>query len=202
MAGKIIDPRVNIPPRFQQGDSVTWDDFPFEDIDGVLYQSSGYALVYTIAGTNAPVTVTATALGTGWTSALSIAQSANVAAGKNWWQAQLMATGFAATVAKGELWVDANLVGQSAGYSGLSLAEQNLNTCKAAAAALSGSNGAAVKSYRIGDREMTYRDIAEIFQMIDRLQAEVNNERTASSIAQNQGNPRKLYARFPGGRAF
>jgi hypothetical protein len=52
--------------------------------------------------------------------------------------------------------------------------------------------------YRIGDRELRYRNMDEILKAIAYWNIEVINEQTKSSISQNQGNPRKLYARFPG----
>lgn len=201
MAGKIIAPVVNIPPLMEQGDTVSWLDQPFTDEEGTLYDSSGYALSFTIAGATAPLTVAAGAQGTGWKAALTAAQTGALSAGKYWWQAQLIGTGAntgtVITVARGELTVIASLANAAAGFSGLSAAEQSLASWQAALAALAGTTGPAVESYKINDREMRYRNIPEILAAIAYWQTKVTDERTASSISQNQGNPRKRYARFP-----
>ncbi len=197
MTGQIVEPVVKIPAQIEQGDSVTWIDEPFLDAEGSSYDATGYTLTYTLAGATAPLSVSGTAQGTGWLVALTTAQTAALTPGTYWWQAVLTATSFQRTVARGELSVIANLASQSSGYSGLSAAEQNLASWKAALAALSGVSGPPVELYRIGDREMRYRNIPEVRAAIAYWQAEVINEQTQNSIAQNQGNPRKLYARFP-----
>lgn len=197
MTGKIVEPRVNIPPIIEQGDTVTWVDYPFTDLTGSVYDATGYTLTYTIAGANAPLIAPAMAEGTSWQMALTASQTSGVAVGKNWWQAALSAAGFNLVVARGDLTIDVNLALVSAGYSGLSATEQSLNAWQAAMSALSGTNGPAVESYRIGDREMRYRDMNQIMDAIGYWQAKLVNEKTANSIAQGKGNPRKLYARFP-----
>lgn len=199
MTGKFIDPAVNIPPTIQQGDSVQWVDVPFYDQDGNTYAAPIYSLMFSLAGATAPLIVTAAALGTGWITTITPAQTAPLQPGTYWWQAQLqLAPNFVATLARGELTVVPNLAVQVAGYSGLSQAEQALGLWQNALAALTGANGTAVKSYKINEREMSYRDITEIQAAISYWQIQVNNEQTTNSISQNQGNPRKMYARFPG----
>jgi hypothetical protein len=198
MTGQVIAPRVNIPPSIQQGNLVTWEDVPFSDAGGSTYASDAYGLQYAIAGQNQPLTVNAAASGRGWLTTLSVAQTAGLSPGLCWWQAVLTATGFALTVARGQLVIVANLATVGVGFSGLSEAEQALKNWQAALAALCGSNGKPpVQSYRIGSREMRHSDISEILQAIAYWQSQVLKEQTANSIAQGQGNPRKLYARFP-----
>lgn len=203
MSGRIINPRVNIPPTIEQGDTVSWSDFPFVDAQGVALDATGYTLTYTIAGKAAPLSVQAAVQGTGWLSTLTSVQTGQLTPGQCWWQAQLQLNPPASppvviTAARGELTVVPNLVGQSANYSGLSAAEQSLAAWQAALGALTGTTGPAVESYRIGEREMRYRNMPEILSVIAYWQSKVINEQTKNSIAQNQGNPRKRYARFPG----
>lgn len=192
MAGKIIEPRVNIPKLIEQGDTVTWVDQPFTDDQSVLYNAAGFTLTYTLAGVTAPLNVVAAAQGVGWLTTLTASQTGALTPGQYWWQATLSGGGVVVTVARGDLRVVANLANQSAGYSGLSTNEQNLKAAEAQLAAVSST-----ESYRIGDREMRYRMTKDIQDTIAYWNAKVINEKTANSIAQNQGNPRKLYARFP-----
>ncbi len=195
MPGKLIDPRVRIPSLIQQGDTVAWVDDPFADIEGGTYDSTGFTLTYTVIGP-AKLTAAAAALGSGWETTISAAQSASLTAGQYFWQARI-AGAVSITVARGELKVITDLSQQGAGYSGLSQAEQTLATWESALAALTGAQGSPVESYKVGEREMRYRNVPEILQTIAYWRAKVISERTADSISQGQGNPRKLYFRWP-----
>jgi hypothetical protein len=200
VAGKIIEPRVNIPPLIEQGDTVSWPDEPFTDDQGAVYNATLYTLNYSIVGASAPLIVTAATEGVGWLTTLTPTQTATLAPGASWWQAQLKSSdnSIVVTVARGQILVSINLANAPTGYSGLSVAAQNLAAAKVALAALTGNGGAPVDTYRIGDREMKYLKPADALAAIAYWQGVVINEQTANSIAQNQGNPRKLYARFPG----
>lgn len=206
MSGRLIDPVVRIPPTIQAGDTVTWTDESFTDSQGTPFNATGFGLQYTIVGPfvngilapgGAPLQFTAAAQGQGWLMTLNPSDTAPLFAGSYQWQAQLTATNFALTVARGDLEVVANLAGVSAGYCGWSQAETALAQWQTAYAALAPTTGSPVKSYRIGTREFTYRDLKEVESAIAYWNAVVTSERTRSSISQNQGNPRKLYARFP-----
>jgi hypothetical protein len=192
VAGKLIEPQVNIPPLIEQGDSPSWIDEPFTDDQGNAYDAANYGLVYTLAGATSPLPLTGVATGTGWTTSITTAQSAALSPGTYWWQVKLTAPSFALTVARGELIVTPNLASQAAGYSGYTLAEQNLLAAQQQLA-----NIGATESYKIGTREMRFRLMKDILEAIAYWNALVINEKTANSIAQKQGNPRKLYARFP-----
>ncbi len=196
MSGILIDPSVKTPALIEQGDTVSWIDSPFTDSDGNQYGSTTYTLTYYIAGSAALLAVAGVAQGEGWLTSLTAAQTAALQVGRSWWQAKLSGGGQVITVARGELKVAQSLATVAAGYSGLSAAETALAQWKAALNALSGTSGPPVEMYKIGTREMKYRNIPEILATIARLETEVINERTADSIAQGQGNPRKLYARF------
>jgi hypothetical protein len=193
MAGVLIDPVVNIPILIEQGDSPSWLDNPFSDAGGVSYDSTLYTLTYTLAGPTAPLTVAGVVTGSGWQTNMTPAQTAALTPGTYWWQAVLAATGFSLTAARGELTVVANLALQPAGYSGLSQNEQNYQAAQQLLA-----NTTATESYKIATREMRFRMTADIIASIAYWNIAVINERTQNSISQNQGNPRKLYARFPG----
>ena len=198
MPGALIDPIVNIPKLIEQGDCPSWIDQPFTDDQGTTYSAANYGLQYILAGATAPLTLTGVTTGVGWTTQISTTQSGGLSPGLYWWQAQLTAASFQLTVARGEIFVAVNLANAAANYSGLSQAEQQLAQWQNALAALTGSNGSSpVESYRIGTREMKYRNVDEILRAIAYWRAVVLSEQTANSIAQNRGNPRKLYVRFP-----
>lgn len=206
MSGRLIDPVVRIPPTIQAGDTVTWTDEPFTDAQGTPFNAANYTLQYTIVGPfvngvlapgGEPLQFTAAAQGMGWLTTLAVSDTSPLIAGSYQWQAQLTATNFALTVARGELEVLANLAGVASGYCGWSQAEIALAQWQAAYAALAPTSGSPVKSYRVGTREFAYRDLKEVESAIAYWNAVVTAERTRSSISQNQGNPRKLYARFP-----
>jgi hypothetical protein len=201
--GKFLEPVVQFPALITQGDTASWQDQGFIDNLGNAYYSENWNLVYTIAGAISPLQLTAAAEGNGWQTTITAAQSATLQPGGDdwWWQAQLISntdSSQVGTLAKGQFSVLVNLALQAAGYSGLSDAQQNLAAWRAALAALSGAGGSPVEMYRIGDRELRYRNMDEILKAIAYWNIEVINEQTKSSISQNQGNPRKLYARFPG----
>ncbi len=190
---QLVDPRVNIPTTVEQGDTPSWEDKPFFGGEpGVTYDATRYALTYTLAGPTTPLTLTGTPTGVRWTTAFTAAQSSGLTPGQYWWQAVLSAANFALTVARGPILVIANLAQQAAGYSGLSQAEQNLAAAQAQLAAVGST-----ESYKIATREMKFRMTEDILNGIAYWNAIVINERTKNSIAQNQGNPRKMYARFP-----
>jgi hypothetical protein len=196
--GKFDSPSVAIPALIEQNDTPSWTDEPFADTEGNVYGPAAYQLTYRITGPTSPVTVQAVAQGAGWLTSLTAAQTAAFTPGMYWWQARISGAGIAYTVARGELVVVADLALAGAGYDGRSANERALAAVEAALAALTGSGGARpLKQYRIGEREFTYLDIPALHAEHARLLRAVTNERAANSIAQGQGNPRKLYTRFP-----
>ena len=84
MAGKIIEPRVNIPPLIEQGDTVSWFDEPFTDDQGVLYNAGGFTLTYSIAGPTAGVNAASAPQGVGWLSEPGTAMASVI--GVNVWR--------------------------------------------------------------------------------------------------------------------
>jgi hypothetical protein len=95
---------LNIFGELQQGDSATWDD-DSTVMNNVIYTSAGYTLKYELRGPGSPLTLTATAKGSGWTTSLTTTQSAALAAGKWWWSACFSTTGVRVTAGQGEFTV-------------------------------------------------------------------------------------------------
>lgn len=207
MSGRLIDAKVNVPPIVQQGDTETWIDESMTDAGGVLYTAADWNLVFSYlqnAGTQGPLSVTAARQGSGWLTTLSVSATTALVPGTVYlWQSQLVGItsgvtlGLAVTVDDGTFKVLPNLAAQVAGYDGRSMAVKSLMAWRAAMAALSGQGGAPVLSYKVGTRELRYRDMTDIMAQISYWQAEVIKEKNAESIANNRGNLRKTYARFP-----
>lgn len=173
------------------GDTPSWRDDAFVDDKGVTYDSANYALTYVLAGPPAtPVSLTATASGSGWVTSLSSAVSLALVAGTYWWSKVLTKTGFRATVAQGQLIVTPNLATLSATYDGRTLAQKALADAETAFATF-GSSGS-VKSYTIGNRQMTFHDLKEIKAQVDYWRAKV----VAEEFAANGGKNRNIRMRF------
>jgi hypothetical protein len=209
MSGRLLDPLINVPPAIQQGDTTTWIDLPQSDVEGTLYTAADWNLVFSYvqnAGSAGPASVTAAAEGTGWLTTLSAtATQAMVPLALYNWQVQLVgktgdqiSEGIVITVDTGSFLVQANLATVSAGFDNRSLNVRTLLALQAGLAAAAGTGGAPVLSYKIGTRELRYRDVADLLKAIEYYQAAVISEQVKGSLAQNQGNPRKLYMRFPG----
>lgn len=81
------------------------------------------------------------------------------------------------------------------GSDGRSQAEKAVDDLKAALATYTASRGV-VAEYSINGRSMKFRDSGEIVALLDYWQRELARERTASSIANGLGNPRRLFVRF------
>lgn len=187
---------MSIPASIRQGDSANWFDDPYTDASGKRYDSSAYTLTTIIAGPiPAPISLVATANGLGWKTALDTTTSATLVAGQYWWECVLTRTGERVTIGTGELQVLTNLALAGANYDGRTLAEKALSDAEAALANFRASHGR-TKQYTIGSRTMQFDSAAEILQEISYWRIRVDNERSASLIAQGLGNPRKLFVRF------
>jgi hypothetical protein len=186
----------SIPKQILQGDSATWDDASFVDQNGLSYSSLSYTLKYAISGPIPnPLILTATAAANqqGWTTALTTVQSAALIPGTYWWQMQVFATGVRNTVARGELTVSPDLGAIGGIYDGRTQAEVALAQALAAYASFSASNGA-VKAYTIGNRSMTFQDLAHIQLQVNYWRARVVTEKSVAGGARD----RHLHIRFDG----
>lgn len=185
---------MNIFGQIQQGDSATWDDDALS-IGGVTYTSASHALKYELRGPGSPLTLTAVAKGSGWTSSLTTAQSAALTPGQWWWAALLSATGERVTAGQGMIAVTPNLAEAGAAFDGRTRAETALAAAEAALASFTASNGK-ISKYTIGSRSMEFAAVPEILEAISYWKARVLTEQSAQSIAQGLGDPRRLFVRF------
>jgi hypothetical protein len=181
-----------IPPQILQGDSVTWNDNSFVDVNGVAYDSAGYTLQYVFAGPiSAPLVVAAAASGVGWSTTLTSTQTATLKAGKYWWMAQALTTGKRVTIAQGELTVNPDLAAVGANYDGRTQAEIALEQALAAYATFSNTGGR-VKAYTIGHRSMTFDTLADVQVCVDFWRKRVVVEKSRA----NGSRDRSIHVRF------
>jgi hypothetical protein len=187
---------MNIFSTLLQGDSAYWNDDPVTDSYGKRYDSGSYVLSYVIAGPLAsPLTLTAVANGTGWTTTLTAAQSATLQPGTYWWQAVITASGVRVTAGSGEFTIETNLAQLSGAYNGSTMAEKALADAEQALATFQTSGGK-IKKYTIGMRTTEYQTQADLMIVVNYWRMRVANEGAASQIAQGLGNPRKMFVRF------
>lgn len=184
---------MNIFSKLQQGDSASWDDYPFQDSTGKSYDSSVYALKYEIRGP-AQLTLNAVADGNAWKTTLSLVDSATLVPGTYYWAAYATAAGERVTAGKGTFVIEADLAVAGANYDGRSDAEKTLASINSQL--LARANGDFVTEYAIGDRSLKKEPTAELLAMKSRFEAIVRAERQAQSIANGLGNPRRVMVRF------
>lgn len=184
---------MTFPSSLTAGDSARWRDGPYT-LDGVRYDSGATTLTYHLRGDGAPLDVVGQADGVGWVFALTPTQAAQIGAGTWWWSAVLTATGFQRTAARGQVQVSPNLAQMPAVFDGRSRAVRDLDAVEAAISAR--TTGGAVLKYTIGSRNLEKEPIAALLTLRSALLIQVRNEQSAHSLANGQGNPRILHARF------
>jgi len=185
---------MNIFNSLQQGDSASWTDVAFADTQGVLYDSSGYTLVYEIRGP-ASLTLNATTSGQGWKTTLSLVDSAKLLPGQYTYSAYVKATGIRVTAATGNFTITPDVSLGSTGFDSRSTAEKALSDAELALANLT-SSGKRIREYSIGSRSAKYYTAAELIAAISYWKIRVRNEKHAQSIANGLGNPSNLQVRF------
>jgi hypothetical protein len=186
---------LNIFGTIQQGDSATWNDEQVTLADGVNYNSTAFTLKYELRGPGNPLTLTAAANGSGWTTTMTTAQSEGLTPGKWWWAAFYSATGIRTTAGQGEFTSTPDIGAAAGVFDGSTAAEIALKAAEAALASFTSSNGK-IKKYTIGSRSMEFATVPEILQVISYWKARVATEQSAKSIAQGLGDPRRLFVRF------
>ena len=187
---------MNIFPQLTSGDSATWLDTPFVDSQGASYDSSQYALRYEIRG---PVSLTlnATVSGTGWTTTITPTQSTTLTPGKYYWTAIASKTGARVTAGSGTLTMLIDLSATPIGvYDGSSQAEKDLLAIRAEISARTA--GGMTLEYTIGNRSLKKEPISSLLVLESKLVRQIAAERSAQSIANGLGNPRRINVRFTG----
>lgn len=194
---------MKIPTLITAGDSAGWVDSAFADSAGnAITSSGGWALSYSLRGPQASggIDVAGSAQGTGWSVALTAAQTAalNTGTASLVWSWQAVATKGPARVTAGigTLKVLPNLAALSAAtlYDGRSLAEQQLDAIRAEISAR--INGGATLEYTIGSRSLKKEPMAALVLLEQRCLRIIAREKRAQSAANGLGNPKRLAVRF------
>ena len=177
---------AQIPAKILQGDSATWIDRPYTDVNGTLYDAGSYTLKYTLAGPiAAPLTLTATNAGSmnssnSWATTLTASQSASLVAGLYSYAAQAFAPGVRVTLAVGDFTVLQDLVTAGGNYDPRTKAEIALADAETALATFQKSGGR-LKEYTIGGRHMVNQDDASLLKIIAYWRSRVISEKTAAA---------------------
>lgn len=184
------------------GDRIQWTrsftDFPASD---------GWVLTYVLISCAGKLTITATASGGDF--ALD-PDTAAWQAGDYEWEAYVSKTHAADpdadpptlewieryTVGRGRFTVKESLAAATGGYDTRSFASRMVQQCEEAVEALNKG----VKSYSIGDRQMTYRDIPEIMELLKKYKWKLYDEQSKAISAVSGINPRIVQVR--GARVF
>lgn len=137
-------------------------------------------------------TLTAAANGDGYD--LSVGASTTAAWGiDNYsWTSWVEKAGEIYSVDRGQISIRQDPRTAVAGYDGRSQAEKALADTKIAMAAWTPTT----RSYRIGDREMTFATKADIVGLINHWEIEVKRERRAEALAEGRPDPAKTYVRL------
>lgn len=148
-----------------------------------------YRLVPRVSG--AAITFDAAAEGDDYRIAVSATVTDDWGAGEYSWSSYVTKSGERYTVDFGQVTILPNpeTIGT---LDNRSFARKRLDELEAGIAALRGG----VKSYTIGSRSMTYRDIPDMLVEYDRFKAAVADEDAAEKIAAGLGNPRNIGMRF------
>ena len=191
---------MNIPGLIFAGDVVTWPDGGLAtDQQGnplPAAVSGAWALSYRIAGPAAPVTLTSTSAGTGWTTTLPMAASNKLLAGRYAWQAFATdGAGNRATVGVGQLVVETDLARAGTGFDGRSRAQRIVDAIEAELEARA-TGGGLVVEYTIGGRNLKKETAANLMTLRGQWLVVIARERRAESMRQGMGDPSARFAVF------
>lgn len=176
------------PLEIVAGDTVKWtkslSDYP---------ASESWVLTYYIKGNGINASAAATADGDDHAVTIAAATTAAWASGDCWMDGYVAKSGERYKVYSAKLVVKPDLSAEDGTFDGRSDAKIMLDAVETAIKALNFSD----KSYTLGDRTVTRRDLPELLQTRDRLKGEVYNEQLKERIANGLGsNPRHIGVRF------
>lgn len=191
---------MNIPQTIQAGTTAVWVDDPTVDVFGNAVNNSTHSLTYYLRANAAGEGVTANgvAYNSGWQTTLAVSTTTSMDAGT--WYFQAVATNLSDStvieLGRGSFTVDPALSysGTPGAYDGRSQIQKDLDAVQAAIRTI--ISGGAVSEYRIGNRNLKRFDLTELMQLESRLKAQLAREKKAEMIANNLGDPHKLYVRF------
>ena len=182
---------------------MSWTESALSDpVQGALTAASGWSLTYSFRGQQGAggIDVAATAAGTGWTMALTSAQTAALNIGTSvatWpWQAWCQSGSKRISVGNGVLRVQPNLAGLAAGtvFDGRSQAEKDLDAIRAELTAR--VSGGLTLEYTIGSRSLKKEPTASLMALEQRCLRIIARERNAQAAANGLGNPKRFAVRF------
>lgn len=185
---------MNIFAMLTAGDSAAWTDTPFTDTQGTSYDSSAWTLKYEIRGAGAPLTLNATASGKGWSTAISSAQSTALGSGRYSWAAYATKGASRVTAGTGVFQIAADLTTATAGFETRTQNEIDLDAVRAEIR--SRTTGGMTLEYTIGNRSLKKEPAIALLAIESRLVRMVKSDRAAESIANGQGDPRKIGIHF------
>lgn len=99
------------------------------------------------------------------------------------------------TLERGQITVHADITAAGGTFDSRSQAQKAYDDARAAYAAFSASNGTK-RSYRIGEREVTFASVADIVQVINYWAVELRREQRREALAKGLADPSKTYVRF------
>ena len=196
---------MKIPLIVNAGDSVGWSEVAFSDpVLGQITASGGWSLTFSFRGTQGAggLDLVGTAAGSGWSFALTPAQSAALNSGSAvavWsWQAYATKAAARLTVGTGVLRARPNLAGlaATAAFDGRSQAEQDLAAVRAELQ--SRVSGGLTVEYSIGARSLKKEPVAALLELEGRCLRIIRRERKAQAAANGLGNPGRFAVRFRG----
>lgn len=183
---------LNIPVKFRQNETPSWDDDVYQDVNGNSYNSSQYTLTYVLVGPiSSPVQITATANGLGFTTSLTPTIAATLVPGLYGWQGVLTATNFRMVAGEGQLTVEADFASLTGVYDGRTVAQKALAACENALSTFNASNGM-IKRYTIDGRTMEFQDVDKIIALMNTWRERVSSEQDALA----GGKSRNMLLRF------
>jgi len=193
---------MRIPSVINAGDSIGWTDYSLTDSKGAPVDSGSYTLTYAFRGTVAAgnFDLAGTPSGTGWTFAMSIAQSTALNTGATaltwYWQAVATKSQVRVTAGTGTLLAQPNVAGMATEgtFDGRSQAEKDLAAIRAEMSAR--ITGGATLEYTVGSRSLKKEPMAALVAMEQRCLRIVARERRASAGANGLGYSGRLGVRF------
>jgi hypothetical protein len=180
---------------------IAGDTLDFLDSVPEYQPADGWTLKYRLVPrfttpVQAPIDITASTSGSDYRVQAAAAITATWTAGYYTWARWVEKAGpIRQSLGDGQILVIGDPAAAAAGYDGRSQAAKAVDDIKAAMATFSASNGT-IKSYSIGNRQVTYRDKAEMITDLDFWQRQLNAERDAAAMAGGLGNPRNVGIRF------
>ncbi len=179
-----------VPSKIVIGDYLQWTDNPVVQ-NGQTLTSDAYTLTYAVRGATV-LNLTGTALGSGWSTTITVQQSSALTAGQYYWQSYLTSGQVRFTVDQGQTVVVANYSGATAGFDGRTQLEKDIDAVDAAIRAM--VSGGAVQEYSIGTRSLKKMTIADLTT----LRSQLKYRLIVENGSKFSGDPKSLRIKFNG----